>query len=149
MMERARKMNNNMQHEVTGYDFEKYASVILYINAYCEQHMSPQEINELINQDDSVKYQIPVTQELLRLMDLDETIEEFCNEAQIMQNELDMDEDMQLLYIEHTDDEITLFVDPFILAILTDKDEMDDDDENQEEDPDEDVVVDNMPEDKE
>ena len=149
MKGRARKMNNNMQHEVTGYDFEKYASVILYINAYCEHHMSPEEIYELVNQVDDVKYQIPVTQELLRSMDLDETIEEFCNEAEIMQDEMNMDEDTQLLYIEDAHDRITLFIDPFILAILTDKDEMDDDDENQEEDPDEDVVVDDMPQDKE
>lgn len=149
MMEMERKMNDNIQHEMTGYDFEKYASVILYINAYCEQHMSPEEIYKLVNQVEDVKYQIPVTQELLRSMDLDETIEEFCNEAEIMQDEMNMDEDTQLLYIEHADDEITLFIDPFILAILTDKDEMDNDEENEEEEPDKDVVVDDMPQDKE
>ena len=118
----------NEQQELQNWDFEKYASVILYVNAYCEQFMSDEEREALKELPEDIKYGIPVSKELLQQMDLDETLDEFCNEAQIMQEEMKVDDEMMLLEMERVDDNVTLYLGPVILEMITQQNDFDEDD---------------------
>ena len=105
------------------WDFEKYASVILYINSYYEKYMASRNGQGLLDFEDEVKLGIPVTDKLLAELDMEETLDEFCNEAQIMTDEMNLDPDNPLLVIEREGEEATLYIDTFILAIFTEQDE--------------------------
>lgn len=102
------------------WDFERYASVILYINAYYERYMASRKKDGLLDLGDDVKLGIPVTSALLTELDIEETLAEFCNEAQIMTDEMNSDDENLLIDIEHDGDEVILHIDPFILSIFAD-----------------------------
>ena len=114
-------MDKQVQQDMMHWDFERYASVILYINGYYEHYMSAEQRATFESLGEDVKFGIPVTKQMLEKLDLDETLEEFCNEAQIMQDEMNSDEDMLLIELECKDDQVTLYIDPFILSIFTEQ----------------------------
>ena len=90
--------------------------------------MSDEEREALKELPEDIKYGIPVSKELLQQMDLDETLDEFCNEAQIMQEEMKVDDEMMLLEMERVDDNVTLYLDPVILEMITQQNDFDEDD---------------------
>ena len=51
------------------WDFEKYASVILYLNTYYENFMSPAEKLKMTDAYSEEYCRVPVSEELLKKMD--------------------------------------------------------------------------------
>ena len=106
------------------WDFEKYASVILYLNLYYEKCMTEAERIALAGNDYSDYFTVPVTEELLEKMEFDETLDEFYGEAEIMQDEMLLDEDFPLLKVVRADAGLTLYVDPIMFSTMADLPEL-------------------------
>lgn len=106
------------------WDFEKYASVILYLNTYYEKCMSQADRIALAGNDEIEYYTVPVTVDLLRKLEFDETLDEFYGEAEIMQEEMLLDEDCPLLKVVRQGEGLTLYVDPVMFSTMADLPEL-------------------------
>ena len=112
---------------VKEWNFEKYACVILYLNTYYETCMSPAEKLKMADAFSDEYCKIPVSTELLKKMDFDETIDEFYGEAEIMQNDMLLDDKTPpLLKVVREELGLMLYIDPFILQTIADLPELTD-----------------------
>ena len=106
-------------NEALQWDFEKYESVILYLNSYYEKHMSPEEKTGLLSLRDDEDYLIKVTPEILVELDIEESFDEFCNEVQVMSEDMKMtDDESSLITLIRQDESALLTVDVFILRMI-------------------------------
>lgn len=116
------------------WDFEKYASVILYLNTYYESFMSPAEKLKVTDTYSEEYCRIPVSEELLKKMDFEETLDEFIGEAELMQGDMQLDTELPLLKVMREEPDIVLYIDPFILQTMADLPELTDEEAYEEPD---------------
>ena len=105
-------------NDAARWDFEKYESVILYLHAYCEKRMTPEE-RRLMDTSEDNDFQIPVSIELLQELDFEESFDEFCNEVQVMHEDMTIvDGDSSMITMERVGDKAVLTVDLFIMKMM-------------------------------
>lgn len=119
------------------WDFEKYASVILYLNTYYENFMSPAEKLKMTDAYSEDYFRVPVSEELLNKMDFEETLDEFFGEAELMQADMQLDTELPLLKVVREQPGIVLYIDPFILQTMADLPELTDEEALEEPDEEE------------
>lgn len=123
--------NDTIFDNVKEWDFEKYATVILYVNTYYEKCMSRSEkIYAMGEQQEYCK--IPVTKELLHKLEIEETLEEFFGEAQVMQEDMILDDESTPLFkVTEESNGLTLFVDTIIFKSMTDWDNLEEEEKQE------------------
>lgn len=105
-------------NEAARWDFEKYESVILYLHAYCEKCMTPEERRVMESSSDN-DFQIPVSSELLQKLDFEESFDEFCNEVQVMHEDMTVvDGESSMITMARAGDKAVLTVDLFIMQMM-------------------------------
>ena len=119
------KEDGNMLFDNSGeWDFEKFTTVICYLQAYYDAYLTDKP--EFFNTGGQL-CRIPVTQDLLSRMDIEESLEEFYGEAEVMQQEMLLDEEEEpLLRVLREATGLTLMLDPVLLnaiAVLPDMEE--------------------------
>ena len=62
---------------VAEWDFEKYASVILYLHTYYESYMTLPEKMKMMDVASGEYCRVPVSEDLLKKMEFEETLDEF------------------------------------------------------------------------
>lgn len=106
------------------WNFEKYTSVILYLNTYYENFMSPAEKLKMTDAYSEEYCRVPVSEELLKKMDFEETLDEFFGEAELMQADMQLDTELPLLKVVREQPGIVLYIAPFILQTMADLPEL-------------------------
>lgn len=119
------KEDGNMLFDNSGdWDFEKFTTIICYLQAYYDAYLTDKP--EFFNTGGQL-CRIPVTQDLLSRMDIEESLEEFYGEAEVMQQEMLLDEEEEpLLRVIREATGLTLMLDPVLLnaiAVLPDMEE--------------------------
>ena len=119
------KEDGNMLFDNSGeWDFEKFTTAICYLQAYYDAYLTDKP--EFFNTGGQL-CRIPVTQDLLSRMDIEESLEEFYGEAEVMQQEMLLDEEEEpLLRVLREATGLTLMLDPVLLnaiAVLPDMEE--------------------------
>lgn len=112
------KEDGNMLFDNSGeWDFEKFTTIICYLQAYYDAYLTDKP--EFFNTGGQL-CRIPVTQDLLSRMDIEESLEEFYGEAEVMQQEMLLDEDEEpLLIVIREAAGLTLLLDPVLLNAMT------------------------------
>ena len=99
------------------WDFEKFTAVICYLQAYYDAYLADKP--EFFNTGGQL-CRIPVTDELLTRMDIEESLDEFHGEAEVMQQEMMLDADEEpLLMVVREATGLTLMIDPVLLNAMT------------------------------
>lgn len=118
--------NSNIFGNVKEWDFEKYAAVIFYLNTYFEKCMDQADKIHAFESGQQDYCSIPVSSELLEKLEFEETLDEFYSEAQVMQDDMNLDnETAPLLKVSKEETGLTLYVDPIILKSMADLPELD------------------------
>jgi len=126
--------NEKFFNGVEEWDFEKYASVIFYLFTYYEKCMNENEKAYALDTQNEYS-RVPVSPELLEKLGLDETLEEFYGEAQVMQEEMCMDDETPpLLKVEKEQAGLMLYIDPILLKSMAELPDLDDGDTLEDED---------------
>lgn len=123
----------NVFDDTQDWDFEKFTTVIFYLHAYYDAYLSDKP--EFFNSG-GMYCSIPVTDELLTRMDIEESLDEFQGEAEVMQQELLLDTEVEPLFcVVRGATGLTLLIDPVLLSTMVQLPDGDEDDETAGETP--------------
>lgn len=99
------------------WDFEKFTTVIFYLQAYYDAYLKDKPA--LTGNHDGY-CRIPVSDELLTRMDIEESLDEFYGEAEVMQQEMLLDPESEpLLKVVREAAGLVLLLDPVLLDAMT------------------------------